>query len=32
MDETLFYLQMLKAGYHIVFVPGLPVEHHFDPS
>ena len=32
MDETLFYLQLIEAGYRIRFVSGLGVEHHFDPA
>jgi len=30
MDETLFYLQLLRGGKKIVFVRGAAVEHHFD--
>ena len=30
MDDTLFYLQLLAAGYRLRFAAGVPVEHHFD--
>jgi glucosyl-dolichyl phosphate glucuronosyltransferase len=31
MEDTLFYLQLLEAGYRIKYVPEAIVEHHFDP-
>ena len=32
MEETLFYLQLVEAGYRLKFVSALPVEHHCDAS
>lgn len=32
MDDTLFCLQLVKAGYRAQFVAGCSVEHHFDPD